>query len=52
MNGVINYKKLMACYVCTDRWTQFYKNENGYYFGGAKKYYKTLKGAKIAAFKR
>ena len=52
MDSIQQYKNLMSVYVCTHKWRQFYKNENGFYFAGAKKYYKTLAGAKIAAFKR
>ena len=51
MDSIQQYKALMSTYVCTHKWLQFYKNENGFYFQGAKKYYKTLAGAKIAASK-
>ena len=51
MDSIQQYKTLMNVYVCTHRWRQFYENENGFYFAGAKKYYKTLSGAKIAASK-
>ena len=51
MDSIKQYKALMNVYVCTHKWVQFYKNENGFYFAGAKKYYKTLSGAKIAASK-
>ena len=51
MDSIAKYKALMSRYVCTDKYRQFYKNESGYYFAGATKYYKTLKGAKIAASK-
>ena len=51
MNSIQQYKALMNVYVCTHKWRQFYENGNGFYFAGAKKYYKTLAGAKIAASK-
>ena len=38
MDSIQQYKALMTVYVCTHQWRQFYKNENGYYFPGAKKY--------------
>ena len=51
MESIQQYKALMNAYVCTHRWIQFYKNENGFFFSGAKKYYQTLACAKIAASK-
>ena len=51
MDSMQQYKALMNAYVCTHKWRQFYENENGFFFAGAKKYYKTLAGAKIAASK-
>jgi hypothetical protein len=44
MDSIQQYKNLMSVYVCTHKWLQFYKNENGFYFKGAKKVKYRLEG--------